>query len=67
MAKTYKWIVEVEVHERWVADGFDLDDERATQMLSKELPHAIMDREIWAKVLKAPAAAEIRKEQGYKD
>lgn len=64
--KFYKWTVEFEVESVWVADGFDLTDERALDMLSSALPYAHIDSELRAKVIKAPSAASIRKEQGYR-
>jgi len=63
--QTYKWTIEIEVDEAWIADGFDMDDERATDMLGLILGWATPD-EFSAKVLKAPPAKAIRKAQGYK-
>lgn len=62
--KTYKWTVEFEVDSSWVADGFDLTDERAHDMLAYEIQGAY-SHEIKAKVVKAPSRTAIRKEQGY--
>ncbi len=64
---SFKWTVEFEVDEIWVADGFDLDDDRAINMLNMDLTLAMRDSEIKAKVLKAPDKATIRRVQGYKD
>lgn len=63
----YSWIVEFEVAEDWVADGFDLDDERAADMLDKALGGWCYPGERRARVLKAPPRADIRREQGYRD
>ena len=60
--KGFKWIIEIEVDPSWVADGFDMDDERAKEMLAKELPYAF-NYEIAARVLKSPAKEKILKEQ----
>lgn len=60
----FKWTVEFEVAEIWVADGFDLDDERALEMLNADLRFATSG-EITAKVTRAPDPAKIRKAQGY--
>lgn len=65
MSKRFKWTVQFEVDELWVADGFDLTDERALMMLAKDLDFACMSTELAAKVVKAPAQAEIRRVQGY--
>ncbi len=62
----FKWTVEIEVDESWVADGFDLTDERAKEMLANEITGAF-NNEIDAKVIKAPSKAKIMKAQGYSD
>jgi hypothetical protein len=59
-----KWTVEFEVDTSWVADGFNLDDERAMDMLKNDLRFAISD-ELGAKVISSPPAARIAKLQGY--
>jgi len=64
--KRFKWTVEFEVDETWVADGFDLDNERALDMLNTDLCMA-HGSELGAKVIKAPEQSAIRKAQGYKD
>lgn len=65
MAKKFKWTVEFTVDEIWVADGFDLTDDRARDMIASDLAWA-QGSEVAAKVLKAPDPAAIRKAQGYK-
>lgn len=67
MPKFYKWTVEFEVAACWVADGFDLTDDRALDMLSKDLGFANIDAELRARVVKAPDAKAVREEQGYQD
>lgn len=62
--RKFKWTVEFEVDEIWVADGFDLDDERALSMLNNDLRFA-STQELGAKVIKSPDSSEIRKAQGY--
>lgn len=62
--KTFKWVVEFEVTENWVADGFEITDRKATGMMEEALPFA-SGAEFSAKVIKAPAATLIRKTQGY--
>ncbi len=62
--KRFKWTVEFSVDASWVADGFDLDDDRAKDMLNHDLTGAY-GHEIGAKVLKAPDPARIMRVQGY--
>lgn len=63
----FKWTVEFEVDEVWIEDGFDLDDERALNMLANDLRHANIGTELKAKVVKAPCPKKIRQMQGYTD
>ena len=63
MAKTFKWTVEFEVDEVWVADGFEPTDLHFHDMLSSWLSFATPD-EISAKILKSPKQYDIRKAQG---
>jgi hypothetical protein len=62
--KTYKWTVEFEVSETWVEDGFNIDQDRATDIIANALPYA-NGAEFKATVLKAPTEKTIRKAQGY--
>jgi len=62
--KWFKWTVELQVDSTWVADGFDLDNERAHEMLAKYISHAY-NTELKARVLTKPARKLIRKAQGY--
>lgn len=64
--RKFKWVVELEVDESWVADGFDLDDERAHAMLCREIPYAY-SWELKAKVLKTPSREAILRKQGYSE
>lgn len=63
-AKFFKWTVEFQVAECWVADGFDMTDERAHQMLASDLGWA-HGSELRARVIKSAPAAEVAKTQGY--
>ena len=67
MAKTFKWTVEFEVAECWVADGFNLTDERALYMLAHDLGWANISTELAAKVVSSPSAERIAKAQGYRN
>lgn len=62
--KRFKWTLELEVDETWVADGFDLDNDRALMMLAQYFPYAY-GSELGAKVIKAPDPDEIARAQGY--
>ena len=62
--KRFKWTVEFEVDETWVADGFNLTTERAQRMIAKELGWA-RSSEIGARTVEAPDPKDIRKAQGY--
>ena len=65
MAKEfYTYTVEFKVHKTWIADGFDLTDERAKEMLAHDLQSA-HGSELRAKVLTAPDPELIAKAQGY--
>jgi hypothetical protein len=67
MAKTFKWTVEIEVDETWVADGFDLQDGRDvnTTLRSGFLQYAD-DSEVKIKVLSGPNRADVAEAQGYR-
>lgn len=58
-----KFSVEFEVDETWIADGFDLDDDRAMDMLRKTLGWARED-ELGARVISAPDPELIKWFQG---
>jgi len=62
--KTFKWVVEFEVTETWVADGFNITNQKAIGMIEEALPFA-SGAEFKATVLKAPDPKLIRKTQGY--
>lgn len=63
----FKWTVEFEVAESWVADGFIMTDDRALQMLASDLGWADIDNELSAKVILHPNLDRVAKAQGYKD
>ena len=65
MSKFYKWTIELEVADTWVADGFDLaDDDVADLLLRGPLSNAV-EGEVRGRVVRAPSPAAIRREQGY--
>ena len=53
MSKSYKWVVQFEVSENWIEDGFNLTDKSALKMLEEFLPYAY-SHELNAKVIKSP-------------
>lgn len=62
--RKFKWVVEIEVDEIWVMDGFDLSEERIKTMILRDLSQA-RNNEVNCRVLKTPDPEEIRKTQGY--
>lgn len=60
----FSWTVRFEVDEVWVADGFNLTDERALEMLQSDLQWAD-DHELTAKVIRAPSRLRVARVQGY--
>jgi len=58
-----KWTVEFEVDESWIADGFNITDQSACEMLWNALKYAL-GKEINAKVIKSPDLKVIQKLQG---
>jgi hypothetical protein len=62
--KFYKWTITFEIDAIWVADGFDMTNDRAKDMIERELAFSRND-ETRVKVLKAPSAKAILREQGY--
>jgi hypothetical protein len=62
--KKQTWTVQFSVSENWVADGFEMTDELALDMLAHRLGFAY-ESELGAKVIKSPAQTRILKLQGY--
>lgn len=63
-SKFYKWTVEIEIADTWVADGVDLTSERMHDLICHAFPYAY-GHELKAKTIKAPSDESIAKEQGY--
>ena len=59
-----RWTVQFAVDSSWVAEGFDLTDARAKDMLANDLRYA-SGCELGAKVLKSPNPVRIARLQGY--
>jgi hypothetical protein len=63
--KKFKWVVEIEIDETWVADGYEAKADRVKDaILNYSLGYAY-DHEVNVKVLKAPSKDRIKKAQGY--
>jgi hypothetical protein len=62
----FRWTVQIDVHETWVADGFELTEERLHDMITKDLNFAY-GHEVSGRILKAPPKKQIRLAQGYVD
>ena len=61
----FKWKVEFEVDETWVADGFEMTEERAKLMIENSLPYSY-PAEKKVKIISSPDYKKIQKVQGYK-
>lgn len=63
-AKAFRWAVEIVVSEVWVADGFDLTEERLKEMVMSDLSCA-HGHEVRVAIVKRPDPKAIAKAQGY--
>lgn len=61
------WIVELSVAPLWVADGFELTNESAVEMLAETLSFASAERELKAKVIARPKQDRIHNLQCGKE
>jgi hypothetical protein len=64
MSKKFKWVVEFEIPEDWVRDGFDLTDKIATGLLSH---FPFISKGASAKVTKAPSSRRMLLAQGHSE
>ena len=63
--KRFTWLVAFTIDETWVADGFEIDDERAQSMIESACPFAC-GHEVRGRVVKSPPASAIKAVQsGY--
>ena len=62
--RRYKWTLEIEVDESWVADGFDFNENRV-QDLTESLIGYAKPGEVSIRVIEAPTANRIREAQGF--
>jgi len=62
----FKWTVEISVAQLWVADGFDLTNRRAHDIMTSHLGYA-EGSEIKTRVLEKPSDEAVAKAQGYPD
>ncbi len=62
--KRFKWVVEIEIDELWVADGYEATAERIQEaILCRSLGWA-QDHEVKVKQVSSPKKADIAKAQG---
>jgi hypothetical protein len=64
--KKFKWTVEIEVDETWVADGYEATAERVKEAILEHSLGYAYDHEVKVTLLKAPKASDVEKAQGYK-
>ena len=64
--RRFKWVVEIELDESWVADGFDLGEWDPDVLAGRIMPYAT-EEEKTVRVVEAPSPASIREAQGYTD
>lgn len=62
--KFFKWTIEIEINEVWVADGFEITADRIQEMIQEALGFS-REEETRVSVIAAPHPDEIRKAQGY--
>lgn len=62
--KMYQWTVVFSVDPTWVADGFEMTDDRAHSMIQHEIMGSY-DNEVVARVTRAPDPKQIQVEQGH--
>ena len=60
----YKWIVEIEISEVWVADGFEITADDVQEMIQKQIGYSY-EHETRVRIVKSPTVEEIRLTQGY--
>lgn len=60
--KKFKWLVEISVDEKWVADGFNITRDRLCDQLQEWLPYATSD-EIKGRVIYRPDPKDIKEVQ----
>jgi len=58
-----KWVVEIQIADTWVEDGFEITNDNIVDRLQEWLPYAY-SHEVNGKVLKAPKQSVIKKLQG---
>ena len=61
-----KWVVEFSIDESWIADGFDLTEERAKEMIANEIGWSY-SFETSARIVKRPDVAILKRIQNRKE
>jgi len=64
--KTFKWVVEIEVDEVWVADGYEATADRIKEAILEYSLGWAHDHEVKTKLLKQPTKASIDKLHSYR-
>jgi len=62
----FRWVVEIRMDEKWVADGFDITDQRMCDTIMAVYPH-ISGTEVECQVISHPPDEEVAKEMGFKN
>ena len=60
----FTWTVKFIVDETWVADGFELTEELAKDMIQNQIPYSF-EEETSIKIIETPKHSDILKAQGY--
>lgn len=63
--KFFKWTVEIEVNEVWVADGFQVTEEGLRDAFQEYFLPLSTEGEVKVAVVKTPTVKALRKAQGY--
>lgn len=61
----FRFTVEFEIDEIWIADGFFLTADIAMEMLANELNFANVGEELDARMVKVPSLERVARAQGY--
>lgn len=58
--QTFKWVIEIEVDEGWVADGFTFCADTIQHLEENLIPAAIPGTEVKVRVVKSPSPESIK-------
>lgn len=54
MSKMFKWVIEIQVSESLVEDGFDLTEDDAQEMVNNLFPYYVHPEEVKVAIKKSP-------------